>query len=180
MRAGLVVIANYSGYLPNGLRVPPGGQRPPEGAAVWGRSPDARPDFATGLVTLRYVPERRTFDILWEDSSTQISGVPTISAGSNLVYGTGAEEDSGMLYLYGLLLEDDVRGPGGTRVLRTELGSAPFRTPVVDADGNTIFPVEDYQLQPGELFDAGNNLLVNSDDSIVFSGGRALVRVRTP
>jgi len=49
---GTVVVADYSGYLPNGLVVPPGGQDPGGGVATWGVSPDSVAEFAMGLVAM--------------------------------------------------------------------------------------------------------------------------------
>ncbi|MEL6188769.1 MAG: hypothetical protein AAFU79_29465 [Myxococcota bacterium] len=178
VRRDMVVVANYSGYLPNGLRVPPGGQPPNGGAGSWGVSPDAESDFATGLAALRFVPERETFELVWAEPDVQVSGVPLIAAGGNMVYGSGAELADATTYVYGFLLEDEARGPGGTRILRQAVGRAPFRQVGRDIFGNNVIPIPEYTLEPGEFFDAGNNTVLNSDLSLILTGGRALVRVR--
>jgi len=94
-----------------------------------------------------------------------------------MVYGTGAEEDTGALYLYGFVLHTDERGEGGSVVLRKEIGQAPFRETATDLMGNTIIRIPDYRLDAGELYDGGNNLLVNDDGSLIISGSRSLVRI---
>lgn len=178
VRRDMVVLANYSGYLPNGLLVPPGGQKPEGDDTSWGTSPDAVPDFATGVAALRYAPAKNGFDLMWADARTQISSVTAISEGSNMVYGTGAEEESKKTYFYGFLLEADDRGPAGTRVIRKELANAPFRTPRRNLQGHNVFLPNDFKIQSGELYDQGNNMVINSDRSILFPGGSALVRIR--
>lgn len=173
-----VVVANYSGYLPNGLLVPPGGEPPQGGAGSWGTSPDAEPDVATGLVALTWSERSERFEVAWTNPDTQVNGVPTISGGANRVYGVGAEAATGRTYLYGFRLEDDAAGPAGERLLRVELGGAPFREAVRSAAGDLIFRRGDYRLREGEVFDAGNQIVLLEDGSLVVSGGRALVRVR--
>ncbi|MEO1336189.1 MAG: hypothetical protein AAFV29_11125, partial [Myxococcota bacterium] len=178
VRGHLVAIANYSGYLPNGLIVPPGGQKPEGGPGTYGVSPDAVEEFATGIVVVRYRPEQGDFVLAWRDDVRQVSGVPLISAGANMVYGTGAEMASQQTYLYGFLLEADSRGPAGTLVVRRALGAAPFRQSRRDLRGNNVIPFGDYSLNEGELYDAGNNTVLDADRSIIMTGGRALVRIR--
>ena len=178
VRGDFVVIANYTGYLPNGLEVRPGGAAPPVDAAAWGASPDAESVFSKGILALRYVPALGTFRTTWSDPDTQISGVPAISASSNRVYGSGAEQESGDLYLYGYRLRSSAEGPAGERTQRVRLGKAPFRMARRDRQGNFGFTLADYRLRPGELFDAGNSTLVLEDGSLILSLGRALLRVR--
>ncbi|MEM9479146.1 MAG: hypothetical protein AAGA58_05715 [Verrucomicrobiota bacterium] len=173
-----VVVANYSGYLPNGLLIPAGGHVPEGGPATWMVSPDAIADFATGIATLTYDAKTKRFDLLWVDAEVQFSGVPAISGGANRVYGTGCEKPSGMTYLYGYRLRTDAEGPAGEQVLRAELGKAPFRNPTEDRQGNVIFRRWDYDLQRGEFFDAGNNIVFLEDGSLIVSGGRGLARIR--
>ena len=174
-RGDTVVVANYSGYLPNGLRVPAGGQVPEGGVATWQTSPDSIADFATGIVALQWTGT--TFDVVWSDPNTQASGVPTISAGANRVYSTGAEVDTAQTYLYAWRLRADAAGPAGQRVLRVPVGQAPFRETTVSASGDTIFAVDDYDQVAGEFFDAGNSLLILDDRSAVMVGGRSMIRV---
>ena len=102
-RRGYVIVANYSGYLPNGLRVPAGGTVPDGAPAEWLLSPDAETDFATGMVAMRWNPSAGAFEVAWEVPERQISGIPTISAGANVVYGTGAEQATERTYLIRLL-----------------------------------------------------------------------------
>ncbi|MEM9446289.1 MAG: hypothetical protein AAGA18_13170 [Verrucomicrobiota bacterium] len=173
-----IVIANYSGYLPNGLMVPPGGEIPEGSPASWLLSPDAEADFATGIVALEYEAKSKKFEITWQDPDVQFSGVPTISGGGNRVYGTGAELKTGKTYFYGYRLWSDHEGYAGEQVIRAELGNAPFRKPVIDFKGNKIFRRSDYRIKRGEFYDAGNNLIILEDGSLIISGGRGLARVR--
>lgn len=122
--------------------------------------------------------DARKFKIAWEDPDVQFNGVPAISGGVNRVYGTGAEESTGRSYVYGYCLVSDPTGPAGERVLRAELGKAPFRKPETDRRGNVVFKRSDYQTRRGEFYDAGNNIMILEDGSLILSGGRALARVR--
>lgn len=178
VRGGVIVIANYTGYLPNGLAIPPGGQAPPPRAASWGQSPDARPEFATGVLAVEYSPASDSFELLWQRPGIQYSGIVTISESSNIAYGTGAERQSGMTYFYGIRLLDDANGRRGELVIREELGVAPFRQPRRDRRGNLGFEMSDYRFAEGEFFDAGNSLIILEDGSAIVNGGRALARIR--
>ncbi|MEO1036520.1 MAG: hypothetical protein AAFX44_13265 [Pseudomonadota bacterium] len=137
-----VVVANYTGYTPDGKR-------------------DGKPDVARGIVKLSWNPSRGRFDIDWQRSDLQISGVPTISGGAGLVYSSGAEDD-GQTYFYGLALDDAGARRGGDTVVRVAVGPA-FETERKARD---------------QVFDAGNNTLINDDGSAIFPGGEVLVRIR--
>ncbi len=158
--------------------IPADGMSPPVNAGSWGRSPDARPDFATGIMVLQYDEKTESFRTLWVNRETQMSGVLAISGGSNMVYGSGAEQESQKTYFYGFRLTDDDEGVAGERIIRCEIGKAPFRKPTTDFFGNVVFTLSDSKLTEGEIFDAGNNLLILEDGSAILSGGRGLVRVR--
>lgn len=134
-----VVVANYSGYWQLGEK-------------------DGREDFARGLVKASYDPEAERFQIDWSRADIQFSGVPTISAATNLVYGSGVE--GATTYFYGLRLNEDATGPAGETVIRVPVGPAP--TSRRDKDG---------------FYDAGNNILINEDGSAVWPAGNALVRI---
>ena len=174
-RGNTVVVANYSGYLPNGLIVPAGGQVPEGGVSTWQTSPDSVADFATGIVALQWTGN--TFEVLWSDPATQASAVPAISGGANRVYSTGSEVETGQTYLYGWRLLADDDGPAGERVMRVAVGDAPFRETTVSASGDVVFAFGDYDQQAGEFFDGGNNLLILDDRSIVTVGGRSIIRI---
>lgn len=171
----MAVLADYSGYLPNGLVVPVGGEAPDGGPGSWGASPDARPDVATGIVAVRYAAAGGGFEVAWENPDIQVNSVTAISGGANLVYGSGADEETGRTYLYGFLLEGDDRGPAGTVVLQEDLGAAPFREP---RRGGSLFLPGDLRFEKGEYFDRGNNVVINDDKSLIMTGDRSLVRVR--
>jgi len=137
-----IVVSNYSGYTPDGKK-------------------DGRPDRATGVVKLSWNPGTDVFEIDWQNADIQFSGVPTISTGANLVYGSGAEAD-GYTYFYGLRLRDDAKGPAGELVVRVQVGPS----------------VETRRGRGDGVYDAGNNILINDDGSAIWPGGESLVRIR--
>ncbi len=129
-----VVVANYTGYTPDGPR-------------------DGRRERATGIVKLRWNEADARFMIAWERPDLQISGVPTISRATGLVYGSGSEPDR-QTYFYGLRLSD------GATVQRTNVGAS-------------------YRIKKrAGIFDAGNNIIINDDGSAIWPGGESLVRIR--
>ena len=138
-----IVITNYSGYHPDG-------------------SKDGEPDFAKGVVKVSWDPVAQRFQTDWANPEVQISGIPTISAGSNMMYSSGAEPD-GYTYFYGLRLNDDESGKGGEVLLRERVAiSTPSRRGAND-----------------QVFDQGNGTLILDDGSAVFPGGPSLVRIKT-
>ena len=173
-----IAVANYSGYLPNGLIVPAGGQIKETNTPKWITSPDAKEDFATGIVALKYSSDEKNFVIDWENQTTQINSITAISTGSNIVYGVGAEKDSGNTFLYGFKLNNDNAGAKGDLQMKVELGKAPFRKTTKDKKGNVIIPRDDYKLRKGEVFDMGNQILILEDESLIISGGKSIIRVK--
>ena len=137
-----IVVSNYSGYTPDGKK-------------------DGRPDRATGIAKLSWNPRTRAFQVDWVNADIQFSGVPAISAGANLVYGSGSEVD-GNTYFYGLRLTPDASGPAGEIVVRVRVGPST-ETRRGAGDG---------------VYDAGNNILINDDGSVIWPGGESLVRIR--
>lgn len=138
-----IVVANYSGYTPEGER-------------------DGRPDRATGVVKLSWNSAEQRFQTDWTNRDIQFSGVATISTGANLVYGSGSEAD-GFTYFYGLRLRDDGQGRAGEVVVRTRVGpSTPSRRRAKDAvydAGNNIVINDD-----GSAIWPGGNVLVRIRD----------------
>ncbi|MBX2804311.1 MAG: hypothetical protein KTR31_42005 [Myxococcales bacterium] len=179
-RGDMVTLANYSGYLPNGLIVPAGGQPPAGGPSTPGASPDAVADFATGLVALQWSPAAGAFQVAWEVPDRQVNSITTISGGANLVYGFGAEQATERVYLYGFRLRGDASGPGGEELLRIEIAQAPFRTPSLDDEGNNVFTFADYRIDVGEFYDQGNSKVIHTDRSMILSGNSGIARVRDP
>ena len=129
-----IVVTNYTGYTPDGKK-------------------DGEPDRATGVVKLSWDDASAGFAIDWTRPQIQMSGVPTISAGSGLVYSSGSESDR-VTYFYGLDLAT------GETVVRERLG------PSFDTDGQSA------------IFDAGNSTLVSDDGSAIVAGGESLIRIR--
>ncbi|MEM6931699.1 MAG: hypothetical protein AAF602_32510, partial [Myxococcota bacterium] len=78
-RGDRVVVANYSGYLPNGLQIPPGAPRPEGGPGTYQVSPDAEAVFSTGFTVLVWRDGGFTVD--WSEPDRQASGVPLVSEG---------------------------------------------------------------------------------------------------
>ena len=53
---------------------------------------------AKGVQKLRWDPQRRALDVVWATDAVNFNGVPSYSAGSNLVYGSGRELDCNYYY----------------------------------------------------------------------------------
>ena len=156
-----VVVSNYSGYLPrNGLIVPAGGKVSEGGPGTWLVSPDAKADFATGIVALLFDESTGKFKIAWEDPDVQFNGVPAISGGANRVYGTGAEESRASAMFTGIASSPTRQVRRASGFSGRSLGKAPFRKPEADRRGNMVFKRSDYQTRRGEFYDAGNNIVI--------------------
>lgn len=112
---------------------------------------------AKGVQKFRWDTVSNQFNLQWATDSINMNGVLSYSAGSNLLYGSGKENDCNYYY-YGLNWNN------GNLELRILLG----------AEGN--FPDDPF-------FDQGNNNIIAEDGSIYFSGSRSLVkleRIQTP
>lgn len=112
---------------------------------------------AKGVQKFRWDTVSNQFNLQWATDSINMNGVLSYSAGSNLLYGSGKENDCNYYY-YGLNWDN------GNLELRILLG----------AEGN--FPDDPF-------FDQGNNNIIAEDGSIYFSGSRSLVkleRIQTP
>ena len=137
-----IVVTNYSGYTPDGRK-------------------DGTHYRATGVVKLSWHERSRRFRTDWVNREIQFSGVPTISATANLVYGSGTEPD-GNTYFYGLRLHADSAGPAGAVVVRTLLGPSQ----------DSFWRARD------AIYDAGNNILINDYGSAIMAGGSSLIRIK--
>lgn len=112
---------------------------------------------AKGVQKFRWDTLSNQFNLQWATDSINMNGVLSYSAGSNLLYGSGKENDCNYYY-YGLNWDN------GNLELKILLG----------AEGN--FPDDPF-------FDQGNNNIIAEDGSIYFSGSRSLVkleRIQTP
>lgn len=150
-----IVVANYPGYFPETtfLLTDQNGQ-------TTELSPT---ELEKGVVKLSYRPNimgRGFFRVDWDRDDIQMSNVTSISDGSGLTYGSGAVRDSSSTGLtthyYGLELAN-----GLTRFEKA-LGPAVETAPGLR----------------DEIFDQGNANIILEDGSIIFAGGRVLVRVR--
>ena len=128
-----IVVTNYTGYTPDGKK-------------------DGKRNRATGVVGLQWDDRSQVFVVRWSRPEIQMSGVPTISGGSGLVYSSGSETDR-TTYFYGLRITD------GATVVRLPVG------PSYATRGTA------------GIFDAGNNTIISDDGSAIWPGGESLVRV---
>ncbi|MEM6706929.1 MAG: hypothetical protein AAF690_29755 [Acidobacteriota bacterium] len=148
-----IALANYAGYFPRTTFVLSDDE---------GRETEtASDDLQRGVVKLSYRPsdsEPGSFAVDWEREDLQFNGVLTISAGSRAVYGSGARPDGERLIssYYGLDLDT---------------GSTLFKTNLGPAESSSRF-------RRDEIFDQGNANILLDDGSIIFAGGRVLVRIR--
>lgn len=108
---GLLVIAQYGGYVP---------------------APEAR-----GVVAVRWDAEAQAFEQAWFNPDVQMNGVPTISTGSNLVYGSGVDT-AGAVRLYGLRVVDGDGAVGGEAVLDLPIAEPDDWFGALDNGNNTI------------------------------------------
>ncbi|MEL7221210.1 MAG: T9SS type A sorting domain-containing protein, partial [Bacteroidota bacterium] len=104
-----------------------------------------------GVQKFRWNTASNEFNLEWTNDEVNMNGVLSYSAGSNLLYGTGKEEDCNYYY-YGL------DWGNGTVNLRLLLG-----------------PEGDFPDDP--FYDQGVNHIVDEDGSIYFSGSRSLVKL---
>ncbi|MEO0393026.1 MAG: hypothetical protein AAF213_07250 [Pseudomonadota bacterium] len=141
-----IVISNYNGESPEPRRDTNG---------------DGLLNRVTGIVKLSWNPTSQRFQIDWTNPDIQFSGVPTISRASNMVYGSGVEDD-GLTYFYGLRLRTDGSGPAGAMLVRVALGPA----------------VDSYPRAGDAIYDASSNIVINDDGSAIVAGGQSLIRIQ--
>lgn len=127
------VVANYTGYTPDGLK-------------------DGQPDFATGIAKLSWKPKQQLLSVDWHTDQVQVNSVPLILAQPYVALGTGAEED-GLTYQYAFLMRT------GQLVARVPVGSATETSPgaadqVFDAGNNQLISDDRSIIWPG-----GNTLV---------------------
>ena len=141
-----IVVTNYPGFVPT---------------TAFGA--EIRFQQELGVAAVNYEPNGRgtgQFARGWTRDDIQISGVPSISTGSGLVYGSGTVLDALSLrydtFYYGLDLAS------GITVFSTFLSNG-------------------FQSAPGagdQIFDPGNANAINKDGSIFVSAGSNVVRIR--
>ncbi len=118
-----IVVANYAGYKADHTK--------------------------RGVVSAFWNSGTQKWQLAWSNPVAQISGVPTISTGSHMVYGTGTDaQSSENVFLYGLDLKT------GETKIKIQIGSSD------------------------RAWDAGNNLLINDDRSMLYSTPTGLARIK--
>ncbi len=108
-------------------------------------------DNLKGVQKLRWDTEGNQFVLEWATDDLNMNGVLCYSSGSNLLYGSGKEEDC-MYYYYALDWDS------GELVMRKQLGPE---------GGFTDDP----------YYDGGNNHIIDEAGNIYFSGGASLVKL---
>jgi hypothetical protein len=104
-----------------------------------------------GVQKVRWNTTTRQFEIIWVNKEVNLNGVLTYSYGSNMVYGSG-KEDNGEYYYYGLDAET------GKVVWKYLLGKSSIG----------IFNPFD---------DGGNGNIIDKDGNIYFTGSRSLIKL---
>ena len=168
-----VVLANYVGYsapgatpwfLRNAVGQKPyirkflqniAERRDKRKQRIKGRKGDHIPDLhQRGVVAVSWDTEAQKWELAWQNPDVQMNGITTISSSSNLVYSSGTDKsDSKHVYLYGLAFQDKGTIRGGELMFKKKLG-----------------PVDD-------TWDPGNNLIINDDQSMIYSSFAGLVRI---
>jgi hypothetical protein len=104
-----------------------------------------------GVQKVRWNTTTKQLEIVWVNKEVNLNGVLTYSYGSNMVYGSG-KEDNGEYYYYGLDAES------GKVVWRYLLGK----------NKKGMF---------NPLDDGGNGNIIDKDGNIYFTGSRSLIKL---
>ncbi len=104
-----------------------------------------------GVQKFRWNTSQDKFELEWTNDEVNMNGVLCYSSGSNMVYGTGKEEDC-KYYYYGLDWNS------GEIAVRFSLGT------------EEMFPDDPF-------YDQGVNHIIDEDGSIYYSGSRSLVKL---
>jgi hypothetical protein len=105
-----------------------------------------------GVQKIHWDTNSNQFSVAWQNNSININGVLTYAQGSNLVYGSGKEEDCNYYY-YGLDWNN------GNVVFKKLLGA--------ESGVNSNDP----------YYDAGNNNIIDDNRNIYFPGGKSLIKL---
>jgi hypothetical protein len=104
-----------------------------------------------GVQKVRWNTQNRQFEVSWVNDKININGVLTYSKGSNMVYGSGREENC-EYYYYGL---------------DWDTGEVKFRH-LLGKDCRGVFNPYD---------DGGNGNVIDEQGNIYFTGGRSLIKL---
>ncbi len=108
-------------------------------------------DNLKGVQKIRWDTQNNEFNIQWVNEEVNMNGVLTYSQGSNMVYGSGKEEDCNYYY-YGL---------------DWETGELAFRQ-LLGPEGTLL---------NDPFYDGGNNNIIDEEGNIYFAGGASLVKL---
>ena len=108
-------------------------------------------DNLKGVQKIRWDTQKNEFNIQWVNEEINMNGVLTYSQGSNIVYGSGKEEDCNYYY-YGL---------------DWETGELAFRQ-LLGPEGTLL---------NDPFYDGGNNNIIDEEGNIYFAGGASLVKL---
>lgn len=108
-------------------------------------------DNLKGVQKIRWDTQNNEFNIQWVNEEINMNGVLTYSQGSNMVYGSGKEEDCNYYY-YGL---------------DWETGELAFRQ-LLGPEGTLL---------NDPFYDGGNNNIIDEEGNIYFAGGASLVKL---
>ena len=108
-------------------------------------------DNLKGVQKIRWDTQNNEFNVQWVNEEINMNGVLTYSQGSNIVYGSGKEEDCNYYY-YGL---------------DWETGELAFRR-VLGPEGTLL---------NDPFYDGGNNNIIDEEGNIYFAGGASLVKL---
>ncbi|MEM8898937.1 MAG: T9SS type A sorting domain-containing protein [Bacteroidota bacterium] len=108
-------------------------------------------DNLKGVQKIRWDTQKHEFNIQWVNDDINMNGVLTYSQGTNMVYGSGKEEDCNYYY-YGL---------------DWETGELAFRQ-LLGPEGSLL---------NDPFYDGGNNNIIDEEGNIYFAGGASLVKL---
>lgn len=112
-------------------------------------------DHLNGVQKIRWDTTKNELSVVWVNSEINMNSVLTVSAGSNIVYGSGMEDDCNYYY-YG------IDWTTGKTVIRKKLGPVDRLAVTLNKD---------------TFFDGGDQNIIDEKGNIFYSGGSSLVKI---